>query len=74
MCFFFSLVPATFWLVIGYVVLFLASKSEGQQQKFGRILAIWIFIIAAFIPVMGLVVTLGGYCPISQIFEQMHTL
>ena len=73
MCFFISLFPATFWLVIGYVVLFLSAKSDGQVQKFGRVLAIWVFVIAAFIPIMGLVVTFSGLCPITEIMEKMHT-
>lgn len=72
MCFFFSLIPATFWLVIAYVVLFLSSKSDGQLQKFGRILAIWIMVIAALFPIMGLVVSVSGFCPIAEVMEQMH--
>ena len=57
MCFFFSLIPATFWLVVAYVVLFLSSRADGQVQKFGRLLAIWVFVIAVLFPIMGLVVT-----------------
>ena len=32
-------------------------------RTFGRILAIWIFVIAAFIPIAGAYVTLTGLCP-----------
>lgn len=74
MCFFFSFIPATFWLVIGYVVLFLSSKADGRIQTFGRALAIWIFMIAAFILVMGLVVTISGLCPISDMMHHMDDL
>jgi len=74
MCFFISLFPATFWLVIGYVVYFLSTKSEGRTQKLGRILAIWIFMIAAFIPVMGLVATVSDLCPVSGIMDKMQTM
>ncbi|MCB1985182.1 MAG: hypothetical protein H6936_06220 [Burkholderiales bacterium] len=74
MCFFISLFPATFWLVIGYIVYFLSTKSDGRAQKFGRILAIWIFMIAAFIPVMGLIATLSGHCPITGIMDKMQTM
>ncbi|MGF1757097.1 hypothetical protein L4D76_03910 [Photobacterium sagamiensis] len=74
MCFFFSFIPATFWLVIGYVVLFLSSKVDGRLQTFGRVLAIWIFVIAAFILMMGLVVTLSGLCPISDMIQHMGEL
>ena len=72
MCFFISLFPATFWLVIGYIVIFLSAKSDGRVQKFGRLLAIWVFVIAAFIPIMGLIVTISGLCPIAEIIEKMH--
>ena len=74
MCFFFSFIPATFWLVIGYVVLFLSSKVDGRLQAFGRVLAIWIFVIAALILMMGLVVTFSGLCPISDMIQHMDDL
>ena len=47
MCFFFSFIPATLWVVIGYFVLFASTKAEGAIQTFGQILAIWVFVIAA---------------------------
>jgi len=72
MCFFFSLIPATFWLVIAYFVLFLSSRADGQVQRFGRILAIWVAVIAAFFPVMGLVVSFTELCPITEIMAQIH--
>ncbi|MCK5091022.1 MAG: hypothetical protein KAR30_00725 [Gammaproteobacteria bacterium] len=67
MCFFFSFLPATFWFVIGYFVLFASTKAEGGIQKFGRILAIWIFIIASFFPMMGLYITVSDLCPIEEL-------
>ena len=72
MCFFFSLIPATFWLVIAYFVLFSSSRADGQVQRFGRILAIWVAVIAAFFPVMGLVVSFTDLCPIAEIMARMH--
>ena len=72
MCFFFSLIPATFWLVVAYVVLFLSSRADGQVQKFGRLLAIWVFVIAALFPIMGLVVTFTDLCPITEIIARMQ--
>ena len=71
MCFFFSLIPATFWLVIAYFVLFLSSRSDGQVQNFGRVLAIWVCIIAALFPIMGLVVTFTDLCPIIEIMAKL---
>jgi hypothetical protein len=71
MCFFFSLVPATVFTVIGYFVLFSSTKAEGNVRKFGQILAIWIFIIAMFPIIMGAYVTLSGLCPIEAMLELM---
>ncbi len=59
MCFFFSLMPATIFTTIGYFVLFAASKADDGITIFGWVLAIWIFVIAAFIPVVGAYVTLA---------------
>lgn len=73
MCFFFSLVPATAWLVVGYFVLFSAAKAEGGIATFGRIMAIWIFVIAAFIPIAGAYVALAGLCPIEDFLKAMHS-
>lgn len=73
MCFFFSLIPATFWLVIGYFVLFSSAKVDGGVRTFGRAAAIWIFVIAAIIPIMGAYVTLAGLCPIGDMFAAMHS-
>ncbi len=73
MCFIFSLIPATIFAVIGYFVLFSSTKAEGAVQKFGQILAIWVFIVALFIPIMGLYVTLSGLCPIGELMQTMHS-
>lgn len=69
MCFLFSLGPATFWVVVGYFVLYSSTKAEGNVQKFGTGLAIWIFVIASFIPIMGAYLTLSGLCPLTDIFQ-----
>ena len=61
MCFIFSFIPATIFLVIGYFVLFSSSKAEGNIQKFGQILVIWFFIIALFFPICGAYVTVSGH-------------
>ena len=64
MCFLLSLLPATAWVVIGYFVLFSSSKAVGEGiRTFGRILAIWTFVIAAFFVIGGAYVTLAGLCP-----------
>jgi hypothetical protein len=73
MCFFFSLMPATVWLVIGFFVLFASTKAEGGLSKFGKVLAIWSFVIAAIFPLVGAYVTLAGLCPTEAMIQQMHT-
>lgn len=73
MCFFFSLVPATAWLIIGYFVLFAASRSDGGIRLFGRVLAVWIFVIAAAIPLAGAYAALAGFCPIEDMMRTMHS-
>lgn len=69
MCFFFSLIPATVLVTIGYFVLFASSKSEAGIKTFGLILAIWIFVIALFPPIAGAYITLSGQCPIEQVMK-----
>ena len=69
MCFFFSFLPATVWAVVGYFILFSSTKTEGGVQTFGRVLAIWVFVIAVFFPVMGAYVTLSGLCPIEAMIQ-----
>ncbi len=73
MCFFFSLMPATVCVTIGYFVLFAASKAEGGIKTFGWILSIWLFVIAALIPIAGAYVTLAGLCPMEDILRTLHS-
>ena len=73
MCFIFSLIPATIFAVIGYFVLFSSTKAEGAVQKFGQILAVWVFIVALFFPIMGSYVTLSGLCPIEELMQTMYS-
>ncbi len=73
MCFFFSLIPATVWVIIGFFVLFASTKAEGRLRKFGQVLAIWSFIIAALFPLGGAYVTLARLCPMEAMMETMHS-
>jgi hypothetical protein len=70
MCFLFSFLPATFWVVIGYFVLFSSSKAGEGIRAFGRILAIWIFVIAACFLLAGAYVSASGLCPD---FSRLHS-
>lgn len=67
MCFILSLIPATIFVVTGYFVLFASTKAEGTARKFGRVLAICVFIVASFFPIAGTYVTLSGICPIERL-------
>jgi predicted acyltransferase len=71
MCFFFSLIPGTVWVVIGYFVLFASTRADGGLRKFGQVLAIWAFVIAALFPIAGAYVTLAELCPMEGMMEQM---
>ncbi len=73
MCFFFSLLPATAWAVIGFFVLFASTKAEGGLNKFGQALGAWSLIIAALIPLVGAFVTLSGLCPLGAMMDTMQS-
>ncbi len=57
--------------VLGYVVLYCSTKADGAVKTFGKILAIWVFILADFPPIMGVYVTIAGICPINAIMQKM---
>ena len=69
MCFFFSFVPATFWAIVGYFVLFSSRKAEGNVKTLGQVLAVWTFVLAVMIPIVGAYVTIAGLCPIDAVLE-----
>lgn len=73
MYFFFSFIPATIWVVIGYFVLFSSTKSQGAMQMFGRLLAVWIFIIAASFLLGGAYITFAGLSPLGGMMQSMHS-
>lgn len=72
MCFFFSFLPATGWLVAGFFVLFAATKAEGGLRTFGRALGTWAILIALMFPLMGAYMTLSGACPMQTMMESMR--
>lgn len=69
MCFFISFMPATFWAVVGYFVLFSSSKAEGRIKTLGQVLGIWAFIIAACILLAGAYITSTGMCSMEMMGE-----
>jgi len=73
MCFFFSFLPATFWAIVAYFILFTSTKAEGAIKTVGQGLAIWAFVIAVFFPIGGAYVTLTDLCPFEALMEAMHS-
>jgi len=60
MIFLLALIPATALTVAGYIVLFVAGRSEGGLQKFGKFLSFWAFTLAALVVVGGLLAAARG--------------
>ena len=71
MCLFFSFIPTTIFVIIGYFVLFSSTKAEGNVKKFAKVLAIWTFIVASFFLICGTYMTISGLCPMEKIMHQM---
>lgn len=72
MYFFFSLIPATLLVVLGYFVLFSSAKTQGALKTFGQILAVWVFILAVVFPAAGAYATYAGFPSIDAMMRSMH--
>ena len=73
MYFFFSLIPATIGVVVGFFILFTSTKAQGAMQLFGRILAIWVLILAALFPLAGGYATFAGFPSVGTVMQSMHS-
>lgn len=73
MYFLFSIVPATLAIVLGYFILFSSTKTQGAVKTFGRVLAIWIFILAAVFPAAGAYATYAGLPSMAEMMRSMHS-
>lgn len=73
MYFFFSLIPATLVVVLGYFILFASTKAQGGVKTFGQILAVWVLVLAAFLPLAGAYATYAGVPSIGQMMRGMHS-
>ena len=69
MCFFFSFVPATVFTTLSYFVWYVAGKAEGNRQRWGNYLAVWLLILALGFVVCGAFVTIADICPIDRFME-----
>jgi hypothetical protein len=72
MYFFFSLIPATIGVVLGYFILFSSVKAQGGVRIFGQLLAAWVLILAAFLPLAGAYATYAGVPSIGEMMRSMH--
>lgn len=73
MFFFLSLIPATLALVLGYFILFSSTKTQGTVKTFGRILAVWVFVLAALLPVAGGYATYADLPSLGSMMQSMHS-
>ncbi len=73
MCFFISLLPATFWAIIGYFVLFTSTRAEGSLKTLGRFLGVWAFVISGFILLAGAYVSITGLCSMEMMSQCWHS-
>ena len=69
MFFFISLLPATFWAIVGYFVLFSTSRAEGPIKTFGRFLGVWALVISGFILLAGAYVSMTGLCSMDMMSQ-----
>lgn len=72
MFFLFSLIPTTLVVILGYFILFSSNKTEGGVKTFGQILAAWVFILAALLPIAGACATYSGFSPMDAM-RSMHS-
>lgn len=71
MIFLVALIPATGLTVAGYLVLYLAGRSEGSLRTFGRYLGFWAFTLAGLV-VLGGMFAAGHMHREHQGFWGMH--
>ena len=69
MCFFMSFLPATFWAVVGYFILFSSTKVEGRIKTLGQFLGIWALVISGFILLGGAYVSTAGLCTMEMLSQ-----
>ena len=64
---------ATLALVLGYFILFSSTKAQGGVKTFGQVLAVWVLILAAFLPLAGAYATYAGVPAIREMMRGMHS-
>ena len=69
---FFSLIPATLGVIVGYFILFSSTKAQGGVRAFGQILAVWVFVITVLLPIAGAYATFAGFS-LEGAMGEMHS-
>lgn len=55
-----SLFPATALAVVGFFTLFAADRAAGRIRTIGKVLGVWLFILAGVAFVFGIVASVAG--------------
>ena len=75
MIFFISLIPATVLVVVGYFVIYTATRAEGGVKGLGKYLGAWIFFLAGVSILAGLYAsTVGIPGPMGDIGQHMERM
>lgn len=75
MGFLFSLIPATVLVVVGYFVIYAATRTQGALQRFGQYLGAWIFLLAGAVILAGVLASTGGIeSPLGDMGRHMQRM
>jgi hypothetical protein len=55
-----SLFPATAFAVVGFFTLFAAERAAGRIRTIGKVLGIWLFVLAGVVILAGVVASVAG--------------
>ena len=70
---FVSLIPASLLVILGYFILFSSTKTQGGTKTFGQVLAVWVLVLAALLPMAGAYATFAGVPSIGDMMRGMHS-
>lgn len=65
-------IHVTVLAIVGYLLLFTASKAEGIVALIGRLLALWVFLLAVLSVVGGIAIHMSGGKLLGMDFTHPH--
>lgn len=75
MIFLISIIPATVLVVLGFFVIYTATRAEGGVKRLGKYLGVWIFFLAGASILGGLFAsTVGIPGPMGYIGQHMERM